>query len=274
MKYYAQTTKYLCKNGLYILPLSVLPAMFFAFSVNQDSVIAVFEALFAGDFKIPFTDIFRTFSLFNFASWTNTLLGIVGMILLIVCVSMIMAFLEKHMRIGKRSFTGLLSKVNDNVLSTGFILLLFAAIYELWAILTSAAFYLFTFIKSPFLVYALWTIAYLASRFFIVYLLSYFYLWLPSLQLTGFRVMEAFRASYTLVAPVQLRISLSQFISLVVLEIAIFLSVWFFSGWLVSFLVASASYVFVIMVFFVRMQIVYFDRAELDRADLKTRYYE
>ncbi|MBQ9729491.1 MAG: hypothetical protein IJV80_01635 [Clostridia bacterium] len=273
MKYYAQTTKYLAKNGIYLLPFAILPALFFAFSIDQTSVVEVFKSLFAGDFNIPFTYIFRAFSLFNYASTAHTLLGLVGVVLLIVCVSMIMAFLEKHMRIGKRSFNGLFSKVNDNVLSTGFIILLFATIYQLWALITSAAFYIFTFIKSSIAVYTLWILTYLASRFFMVYFLSYFYLWLPSLQLTGFKAIEAFRASYVLVSPVQFRISLSQFISLVVLESAIFLAVWFFSGWLVSFIVAALSYVFVICVFFVRMQIVYFDRAELDRADLKNKYY-
>lgn len=273
MKYYSQTSKYIAKNGFYILPFTILPAMFLAFSLNQASILNVFNAIASGSIKIGFTDIFRTVSLLNFASWWNAIFAIVGIVLLIVCVSMLMAFLDKHMRIGKRSYAGIFSKVNDNLLSTGFIVLLIVLFYQLWALVTSAVFYLCTFIESVPLAYAAAVIIYIASHVLLVCCISMVYLWLPCLQHTGFRTGEAFRISHELLSPVKARIVCTQVLTFLFIEAIISATVILIPSWIVTFVVATALYAVLIMVFFVRMQIVYFDRAGIEREDLKKVYF-
>lgn len=273
MKYFAQTGKYILKNGFYVFPFTILPALFLALSLDQESILNVFNAITSGELKIGFLDIFRAVSLFNFAEWWIAVFGIVGVLLLIVCVSMLMAFLDKHMRIGKRSYVGIFSKVNDNLLSTGFIVLLIVIIYQLWALLTATVFYLCTFIENAPLAYVFAAVVYLAAHFLLIHLVSIFYLWLPCMQHTGFRTTEAFRISHELLEPVKARIVVTQVLTVLLIEAIIAALVVFISNWLVSFFVAAALYAVLIMVFFVRMQIVYFDRSGIEREDLKTGYF-
>ena len=273
MKYYVQTTKYVAKNFIFLLPFAIIPALFLAFSLNQESILYIYETIKNGGWEIDFLHIFRAVSLFNFADGWTIFLGALGVILLVPCIAMIMAFLEKHMRIGKRTLSGIFQKLNDNLLSTVLFITLIALVYQLWSLVTSAVFYLFTLMDSAVLAYVLAGVFFLMSSFGLVYVLSVFYLWLPCLQLTGFRPAEALRYSYFLVSPVRMGIVLSQFITLVVFEIVITLAVVLFSSWFISFIVAAAFYTIATMIFCVRMQVVYFDRAQIERADLRKNYF-
>lgn len=273
MKYFSQTSKYILKNGHYVLPFAILPALFLAFSLDQTSLLNVFNAIASGSHKIGFIDIFRTVSLLNFASWWNAIFAVFGVLLLIVCVSMLMAFLDKHMRIGKRSYVGIFSKVNDNLLSTGFIVLLIVCFYQLWALVTSTVFYLCTFIESVPFAYAAAVLVYIASHILLVCGISMAYLWLPCLQHTGFRTVEAFRISHELLSPVKARIVCTQVLTFLLIEVVISATVILIPSWVVALAVATALYALLIIIFFVRMQIVYFDRAGIEREDLKKVYF-
>ena len=118
MNYTRQAIKYVLRNILYIIPLVLLPALFLSFSLDRVAINAVVETALSGNLQAwTFAQVFRTVSIFNFGSWRIVLFGFLGVVLLVVCVAMLMALLEKHMRIGKRSLSGVLNKLNDNLLS-------------------------------------------------------------------------------------------------------------------------------------------------------------
>ena len=118
MHYTSATLKYIAKNFLYVILFAVVPAVFFAISINEEATRSVLTNLLSGNPRDEFWNIFHTVSVFNFSSEKEVFSGITGLIVLIVCTAMLTAFLEKHMRIGKRTLNGLLSKVNDNLIST------------------------------------------------------------------------------------------------------------------------------------------------------------
>lgn len=269
-----KTFNYNVKNFFYVFPLVLAPAFVLAFTLAREDIFAIVEKLQSGSFAdISFKEIFQAVSIFNFASWETILAGALGVIALVVFGSLLMAFTDKHMRFGKRTLNGLFSKLNDNLLSTfGFTMLLFF-IYEIWTLLLAAGLKL-CLQASQTLLFVFVPILTIAMHLLLTYAISFVYLWLPCMQITGFRTFEAFRYAFILCEPVQWRLVLSQTISLMVAEIAITLVTLYVPGTpIVSVLVATLCYAFIILQFCVRMQIVYFDREQIERADLK-KYYD
>lgn len=274
MKYTFKSLQYNAKNFFYVFPLVLAPAFVLAFTLARDDIFAIVEKLKSGAFaKISFTEIFQAVSIFNFASWETVLAGALGVIALVVFGSLLMAFTDKHMRFGKRTLNGLFGKLNDNLLSTfGFTMLLFV-IYELWTLLLAAGLKL-CFQGNQTLVFILAPLLILAMHLLLTYAISFVYLWLPCMQITGFRTFEALRYAFILCEPVQWRIVFSQAFVLLMAETVITLVTLYTPGSpILSIAVATVCYAFVILQFCVRMQIVYFDREQIERADLK-KYYD
>ncbi len=274
MKYTLKTMHYNAKNFFYVFPLVIAPAFVLAFTLAREDIFAIVQKLQSGAYAdISFKEIFQAVSIFNFASWETILAGALGVIALVVFGSLLMAFTDKHMRFGKRTFNGLFGKLNDNLLSTfGFTMLLFF-IYEIWTLLLAAGLKLclqadqtLTFVFAPVLV--------IAMHVLLTYSISFVYLWLPCMQITGFRTFEALRYAFILCEPIQWKIVFAQAASLLFAETAITLVTLYVPGTpIVSIAVATVCYAFVILQFCVRMQIVYFDREQIERADLK-KYYD
>ena len=119
MKYTKQTCNYIFKNFFYIFPLAVLPAFLLSLSTDEEAIQCLVETIIRGDLiNLHFDHIFCAVSVLNFGSWESIIFGLLSIGGIIVFMALLMAFLEKHMRIGKRTLNGLFSKLNDNFLST------------------------------------------------------------------------------------------------------------------------------------------------------------
>jgi membrane protein CcdC involved in cytochrome C biogenesis len=103
----------------------------------------------------------------------------------------------------------------------------------------------------------------------LLYLVSLIYLWLPCMQITGFRAVEALQYSHRLFTPVKWKILGGQILFLLFAEGLICLCAVFVPGWLVFTVLTTALYTILLLIFIVRMQIAYFDRDQIERADLK-----
>ena len=273
MNYTIASIKYILKNFWYILPFSILPALFLSLSIDKFAIQKVLTDYFTGKPGGSFPIIFRAISIFNFRDVGAFFAGLAGIVLMVVCGSLMLALIEKHMRIGKRTYNGIFSKLNDNLLSTCGICLFYVLIYEVWAVLISALLFLAYLVENVVAVYILSVIIFFSMHFVLLYVVSLFYLWLPCLQITGFRAFEALRYSYQLVAPVKMRIVFGQWISVTISEILIGLTAIFVPMRGFSFAAAAVLYMFMTVMFCVRMQVAYFDRAQLERADLKKYYH-
>ena len=273
MKYTLQAIRYSLKNLLYLFPLAVLPALFLSGSIDQSALENVVHTFFEGEIHSwTFPDLFRAISVLNFASWKSIGFGVLGIVTLIVCVSMLMAFLEKHMRYGKRSFNGIFSKINDNLLPTlGFGTLL-AVIYESWSLIAASILYLCSLFTWTVVAYVSVSIMFIALHIVLLYTISMLYLWLPCMQITGFRAVEALQYSNQLSSPLKWHIILSQTLSIFTVEALLISTVHFTTGFLMFTTMSSLLFALLLIVFCVRMEIVYFDSDNIERRDLR-KYY-
>lgn len=273
MKYTAQSGKYIFKNFFYIFPFAVLPAIFFSLSTDEQAIIVVLKAFFNGELnKWTFVELFRSISMLNFTSWQSGVFGFIGILVTVPCVALMMALLEKHMRIGKRSVNGIWSRLNDNLLSTCGYIFLLLLIFELWSLLAAAILYFVSMITVPVVAYVAIVIFFLLLHFLLLYVIGTIYLWLPCMQITGFRAFEALQYSYQIFSPVKWSTLWEQYFFLLLAEVLISLCALFIQGELVFFILTSVLYAFITLFYCVRMQIAYFDRDNMERADLK-RYY-
>ena len=274
MKYTVQSGKYIVKNFWYILPFAIIPALLLSLSTDQEAVFCLIETLFSGNLQeAHFSHVFRAISIINFASWQAVVFGLLGIIGAVVCIAIMMALLDKHMRIGKRTYNGIFGKLNDNVLSTcGFVFLLFA-IYEIWTLVTSALLFLFMKITNLVVAYILLSLVYIVMHVVLIYLIGLIYLWLPCMQITGFHATEALQYSQQLLVPVKWRIMWKQIVFLFIAQALLCVCAFFLQSGVAFWIITSVLYALLIMLFCVRMMVVYFDRDNIERADLK-RYYQ
>lgn len=273
MKYTIRSSKYVLKNFLYVFPFAVIPAFFLSGCVDEVALNRVLEIFFSGDLHAwNFPDLFRSVSVLNFASWRAIGFGLFGVVALIVCVALMMAVLEKHMRIGKRTFNGIFSKLNDNLVSTSGYALLLLAIYEIWSLVTAALLFFVSRIDAQILSYVFVGLVFLGMHFVLLYAVSLIYLWLPCMQITGFRAKEALYYSNQLSAPIKWQIVMGQMVFLLAFEAVVCLCAWFAISKLWFTVLTTALYCIMIMIYCARMQIAYFDLDNIDRADLN-KYY-
>ena len=273
MKYTAQSTKYVFKNFFYIFPFAVFPAFLFSVSTDENALINVLTALFEkriSDWK--FFELFRAVSFLNFSSWKASVFGFIGLIVLVLSIALFMALLDKHFRFGKRTYNGIFSKLNDNFVSTcGYTLLLFV-MYELWSLI--AATFLFFSSRIPLIwcSYLLSGVLFIILHIMLLYAVGSIYLWLPCMQITGFRSFESLRYSYQLVEPVKWKILLGQIAVLLSIEALIVGCIFALPNKILLTVATTFLYAIVVMIYCVRMQITYFERDNLERVDLLTYY--
>ena len=274
MKYTLQTTKYILKNFFYIFPIALVPAFFLSFTIAREDMLAVWEKVIGGNAQaLTFTEIFQMVSIFNFASVETIVFGLAGIVALVVCGALLMAFLDKHMRIGKRTFNGMFARLNENFLPTLGVVTLLFFIYEFWTVLTSALFLFAATLPAP-VSYIAAAIVYLGMHFVLLSVVAAIYLWLPCMQITGFKAFEALRYSYILCEPIRWRIIITHAVFLMFAEAVIMASVILLpDSAILMCVVATIFYAVMIMQFCVRMQIAYFDREQIERADLKKYYH-
>ncbi len=268
--YTKQTNKYVFKNFLYIFPFALVPAFFMSLSLACEDMSLVTTAFFTGKLSTwTFSNVFHAISVLNFGSWQSVLSGIGGLIVIIPCVALFTAFLEKHMRIGKRSLNGLLSKLNDNFASTFLYVSLILVIYEIWALILAAMLYFMSQIGNLVVAYAFIVLTFISFHVLLLYALGTIYLWLPCMQITGFPILEALQYSHQLVMPVKWGIFLEQFSFILFGEIVVGACVLFVPDRLIFTIITTAIILVFLMYYVVRMQIIYFDRDQIERMDLK-----
>lgn len=273
MKYTFQSIKYITKNFIFLFPFVIVPAFCFALSIDEMALETVLRSLFSGHYEqLDFDTIFRSVSFLGFSSGWTVLSGLCGFLTLVLGVSLLMAFTDRHMRIGKRGYHGVFSKLNDNIVSTFGVAFILLLCYELFALILSALFFFAFQMAKKAIVYVFCVVAYSGMHIALLFVITIGYLWLPCMQVTGFRTFEALRYSQQLCHPIKWKIILNQLWLLVLSEGVIAASVFIPADNVVPTLVATAFYAYMIMLFCVRMQVVYFDRAQIERADLTTYY--
>lgn len=262
--------KYIFRNLWFVLPFAIVPAIFMALSVDFGGIRIVVSNLFSGDFELDFVEIFRAWSFFRF----DSVLGIIDSIFTIFCLvifsALLLSFVEKHMRIGKRTLSGILDQLESHIFSFILFVIVLTLLYEIWAAVLSAVLFLVCSIASKLVARVIFVIVSALFILLLLYLLTVIYLWLPCSLHTGFGTYNAFLYSYRLVVGVRGQLFLSMLISYLPC-----FAILFFSSlgpkWISSIL-AGILFLFAYVSFCVRMETLYFYTDKLDREDLLRSY--
>lgn len=264
--------EYIFKNVWFVLPFAVMPALFLALSVDFEGVHSLCEKYFTGSFGFDFYEIFRAFSLLRVDSVLGAIYSVCALVCIVFFLSPMLSLVEKHMRIGKRTFSGAFSRLGGVILSTALVAFLYLALYELWALVLSAVLFAVGSIPAAVVAHILFVVVLAAFFAALVFLVPTFYLLLPCMQITGFGFLDALFYSYRLVVGVRGRLMLSMTVSLLPALVAIcgasFLPA--FAATCIAFVLFLALF----LSFTVRMETLYFETDKLDREDVIRSYRE
>ena len=265
--------KYIFKNLWYVLPFAVIPAVFLAFSLDYDAIHHVTAAFYTnGLHDMEFYYLFRAFSLLRIDHAWSAVISVLMLAVSCVSFTLMLIFVEKHMRIGKRTLSGLRRQFTWLILPVACIGLFYLALYELFSVVISALLFVVCRLPASPLLYILFLLVLGIFGFFLLYAVTLLYLFLPCKQVTGFRTYDAFFYSYRLMTGVRGKLLLSLLISIagsfVILSSVSLLPISVFI--IVAFLLCALFF----MSFGVRMETVYFKTDKLDREDLLKSYRE
>lgn len=272
MRYIGSALKYMFKNFIFLFPFALIPSYFFALALDLNSLETIVRKVLAVDVEVSFDTVFNSFSLITADRW---LFGIVSFICMALFMPMLLAFIEKHMRIGSRSLKGIAKRINYNFISTLVILIIALAIYELWALVASGLIYASVLLLDGAARLVVAIVIALGMFLLLAYIFTQIWLWLPCLQITGYNFMDALVFSSQAIGSNKKRLYLAVMIPYIVC-MALILTVVGICG---SFDVVVPVFVFIELIYIllflycnVLMYTAYFDAAGEDREDLKKRF--
>lgn len=264
--------KYIAANLWYILPFSILPAVFLALSLDYTALSEVTVSFFTGDPRMGFLVFLNAWSIIRFDSVFGAICSFLAVVACTVFAALLLAFAEKHMRIGKRTLSGLGRQFLHLLPAAILVAFIYLLLFEIWAVLLSAVLYAVSSLSSTGLVYVLYLLAVCAFLFVMLWLAASFYLMLPCKLITGVRNYEAFLFGYRLMTRARWRIILSMALSFAVM-IAVLAA-----GSLLPAaafrVLAAVLFLFLFPSFVVRMLTAYFTVDQLDREDILKSYLE
>lgn len=279
MQILKKTFYYIRKNWIQILPFALVGGLLLTVMFDYVNFGEFLRKFFTGEIgDITFVEIFGSVSIMNFSHWAYILISFVILILLAILLSMQFAFIEKHMRIGKRTLNGIWRKINDNFTSTLGILVMYAALYEIWAALTSAIVFGFIQIFSGIAPaqYIFTVIVFAMMIFALLYAVHMFYLWLPCLQITGFRFYESLRYAYQLLSGIKKELICTYAVftgitAVIVVGFTTLCSLAIKNGAL-AYIVVFVVYTVLFTMFTVGQEVAYFEQDQMERVDLHPPY--
>lgn len=264
--------KYIFKNLWFVLPFAVTPAIFLSLSIDFSAIEYFFKGFFGGEINLTFELIYRAFSLFRFHSVLGIIYSVFALFSVVVFQALLLAFVEKHMRIGKRTLSGVFAQLKAQGLSVIGIVLLGYCLYELWALVISAMIYTVSALGTRGVAYFLFVLLIAIYFAVLLYITTMFYLWLPCMQITGMRAYSALLYSYRLMVGVRGRLMLSMAVSLIPAVIVLWASAMLPTP--ATVLIAFILLVFLFLSFTIRMETLYFETDKIDREDLLRSYRE
>lgn len=279
MELLKNTLKYIKRNALHIalfvLVGGVMLTLLFDYGAYASTTVKFFTGRIG---EITFYDLIASLSIINISSWYFILISLAAVLVITVALSMELAMVEKHMRIGSKTWNGLWGKLNDNFLSSLCVVVLLIAAYELWAVITCAViFAVISIFQSVIVLRYVFTVLVMGGMCFgLFYGVTMVYLWLPCLQITGFRYYESFKYAFQILSNVRNSI-LSGFIVNVGVFGVVLTGLCFVCGYIinngaVAYIVAFIGFTYLFAVFTVGQEVAFFEADGLERADLIPSY--
>ncbi len=272
MKYIGNTFRYVFKNFIYLFPFALIPSYFFAAALDLRSLEAIADCIIAGGTEISYLTVFNGFTFINGGGWAFSLVCFASMALF---MPMLLAFVEKHMRIGSRSLRGLFGRINYNFLTTFFMLVIALAIYELWALLASGLVYVAMILFGGAARFAAALVVTAGMYLLLAFIFSLVWLWLPCCQITGYKFGEAVIFSGQAIGGKRGKLFLAVMLPYVAGMVFMLTVVGVcsrFDVFVPVFIFIELIFIVLFLYFCVLMYVAYFDAAGEERADIKKRF--
>jgi hypothetical protein len=255
------------KSNLLLIPCFLVAAVAISLLTDNHSFTVIVSSATDGTISDSFLSWLRFFIVFNYSNWIMVLCGIAAYIVLISDLAFIHSLIDKHVRFGSKSFRSIASGFNINVVNS-----LIAALFAIPAMLVTAvimAAIMKTCVLIPFdYSYLLGVILCAALLIFMLFLFSLFLLWLPCVEVTGFKKYEALNYSYALTRSRIGGIFLSAAIPAifaVVITVGIMFIENAFATYIAIPLIMAALFIYECVLSY----IVYVDAEGIEREDLK-----
>lgn len=241
-------------------------------SADVDNLASLAESALAASADFDFSQVFTFLSPFNGKGWPFALLFLV---MCAVFIPMLLGLIEKHMRIGSRSFKGIAGRFNTNFLPTLVVLLLFVAAYELWALLAAGLLYAVTLLLDGVVCFVVAVAVLIGANALLAWLSSGFLLWLPCMQITGYGYMDSLSFTGQISARHRGKLFWAVYIPMlvgVVLQFAVVAASPLEALRIPTYVFLELIYLFLFLYYCILMYVAYFDAAGEERMDLVKKY--
>lgn len=264
MKYITNTLKYIRSNPMLWVAYAVAAVCFLGI-VDVWSIHDVITSYSGGKFSASLTDWVSFFTPLNTTSWWTILTSLAAYVVLILDLAFICASADRHMRYNSLSPKGIFSSLNNNLLPC-LIAVLVLLVFGCVNAFILAGIMMATTLSSYLYILGLILCAGLALIEF--YVITFFALWLPCFNITGFRAYESLSYAYSLGAQRRKPLFLSIFIPTIIIAACI-IALTFVNIFAVSLLVISLLIALMFVYVSVLAYVVYIDADGITREDLK-----
>ncbi len=242
-------------------------------------VTAVVPSIIAGIFMTPFSevgllinpqsytnvnfwDIYWKVSGYGYGGW---LFSFLSLILLVMMLTLLVATVDRHMRIGDLRLRNPLTRINENIWVVFPIFVAFILIKEVLEVTLSLVCYLCLPLDES--VYAP-----VLGMFFVVFyfifslIVAFFVNWVPHSFNTGLTAPKSLASSLKLVSGHLFNLALTVFIGII--SIVVVMTLGIMAGGITKVLLSAISYFALSIYFVVMMYVVYYDTTGLEREDI------
>lgn len=278
VKFIGLAFSYVYRNIWHLLAFAVVPGIFYALNNSAFALYNLFAAVREGDMaSIGFSRILGAFSLFDYTG-ARVIPGVLAVVFTVVFAALVLSFIERHMRIGKRTFSGFWRGLNHNIVPTCWVSACLIVFYEAWAVsvsglllLVKALFFQPASPLSMFFFYLFVSVVTVGMYVFLCWVISVAILWLPCLIVTGFGKREAFAHGLDISAGSRGKLMAAvalPFLGLNALAVLCTL----FAGKIVALAFSIVVYIVYFMYYTTLMFAAYFHLSGTEREDLRKLY--
>jgi hypothetical protein len=183
-----------------LLPCYLIAAFAFGLLINPAAYSTIALSVGDGTISGSFTAWMTFFILFNPQNVLTTLSGVVAYVILIVDLALIHSLVDKHIRFGTKNLRSVAGGFNINIVN-GIIFTLFAIIAQLIVAAVISAIMKTCELIPVSYSYIAGIVICSALLIFILFVAGLFLLWLPCVDVTGFKKFDALNYSYALARP-------------------------------------------------------------------------
>ncbi len=266
MKYIVNTLKYIRSNPMLWVAYAVAAICFLAV-VDVWSVHDVLMSYSNGTFGANLSDWIFLFLPLNTSTWWSPVISLAAYVVLTFDLTFICSSTDRHMRYNSLSPRGIFSSLNNSIAPCIIIMLILTVFNCINAVLLAGIMMATSYSTVRFM-FILGIIICAALSLAEFYFLTFFSLWLPCFNITGFRAFESLSYAYSLGSERRKSLFLAIFIPAIIIA-ACTLPFIFISVSVISLIVISLLLALLFVYIAALVYVVYLDADGIAREDLK-----